>query len=291
VARVNINRYRVRPGESSPLARVHTDDTGPYDDRKSARKHLEKGTAKLDALQERLYAQGEHALLLVFQGMDASGKDSAIEHVMSGVNPQGTDVHAFKQPSSEELGHDFLWRNAKAVPARGRIGIFNRSHYEEVIVVRVHPEWLGAQHLPAGRITPNLWKERLQDIATFERHLWRSGTTIRKFFLHVSRGEQRRRMLERLDDSAKNWKFSEGDLVERRKWRTYQAVYDKALGATSTRYAPWYVIPADHKWFAHALIADVIIEALEGLDLSFPAITAADRRRLARARRALLRDR
>jgi PPK2 family polyphosphate:nucleotide phosphotransferase len=288
---LQIDRYRVRHGDPSALKRVRPDHTGPYDDKKAARKHLEKGCAKLDALQERLYAHGEHALLLIFQGMDASGKDSAIEHVMSGVNPQGTDVHAFKQPSGEELAHDFLWRNAKALPARGRIGIFNRSHYEEVIVVRVHPEWLGAQRLPGDRVTPNIWKERLQDINAFERHLWRGGTTIRKFFLHVSRDEQRRRMLERLDDPAKNWKFSEGDLAERRKWRAYMAAYEDALTATSTRYAPWYVIPADHKWFAHALISDIVVDALEGLDLSFPALTPADRRRLARARRALVRDR
>jgi PPK2 family polyphosphate:nucleotide phosphotransferase len=288
---VRIDRYRVRPGDLSALKRHRPDHTGPYDDKKSARKHLKRGVARLDALQERLYAQGEHALLVIFQGMDASGKDSAIAHVMSGVNPQGTDVHAFKQPSSEELAHDFLWRAAKVVPARGRIGIFNRSHYEEVIVVRVHPDWLGAQRLPAERITPNIWKARMQDINAFERHLGRSGTTIRKFFLHVSRAEQRRRMLERLDDPAKNWKFSDADLAERRNWRAYHDAYEEALAATSTRYAPWYVIPADHKWFAHVLIADIIVDALDGLDLSFPELTPADRRRLARARRLLVHDR
>ncbi len=288
---MNIERFRVRPGDQTALKRERPDHKGPFDDKKAARKHLEKGVERLDDLQERLYAQGEHALLLIFQGMDASGKDSAIEHVMSGVNPQGTDVHGFKQPSSEELGHDYLWRAVKALPARGRIGIFNRSHYEEVIVVRVHPEWLGAQRLPDRCITPRIWDDRLEDINAFERHLWRNGTVIRKFFLHVSRAEQRRRMLERLDDPAKNWKFSEGDLAERRRWKAYRAAYEKALAATSTRHAPWYVIPADHKWFAHALIADIIVDALEGLDLSFPKLSAADRARLARARRALVRDR
>ena len=206
--------------------------------------------------------------------MDASGKDSAITHVMSGVNPLGTEVHAFKQPSSEELAHDFLWRAAKVLPARGRIGLFNRSYYEDVIVVRVHPDLLRTQKLPAERITPGIWEERLEDINAFERHLWRNGTTVRKFFLHVSRAEQRRRLLERLDDPAKNWKFSAGDLPERRKWKAYHAAYEKALAATSTRHAPWYVIPADHKWFAHALIADIIVDALDGLDLSFPKLTA-----------------
>ena len=284
-------RYRVRPGDASALKRERPGDTGPFSDKKAARKHLEKGIERLDALQERLYAQGEHALLLIFQGMDASGKDSAIEHVMSGVNPQGTDVHAFKQPSSEELAHDFLWRAVRALPARGRIGIFNRSYYEEVIVVRVHPEWLAAQRLPAARITPGIWQERLEDINAFERHMARSGTTIRKFFLHVSRGEQRRRMLERIDDPAKNWKFSERDLAERRKWKAYHAAYEKALAATSTKHAPWYVIPADHKWFAHVLMADIIVETLEHLDLSFPKLSPAERRALARARRALVRDR
>jgi PPK2 family polyphosphate:nucleotide phosphotransferase len=291
MAPLHIDTFRVRPGDPSALSRERPDHTGPFGDRKSARQHLEKGLARLDALQERLYAHGKHALLLIFQGMDASGKDSAIEHVMSGANPQGTDVHSFKRPSAEELAHDYLWRVVKALPARGRIGIFNRSHYEEVIVVRVHPELLGAQHLPAECVTPQVWNQRLEDINAFERHVWRNGTTIRKFFLHVSRAEQRRRLLERLDDPAKNWKFSLGDLPERRKWKAYHAAYEIALAATSTRYAPWYVIPADHKWFAHALIADIIVDALESLDLSFPKLSPAERRGLARARRMLVGDR
>jgi PPK2 family polyphosphate:nucleotide phosphotransferase len=207
------------------------------------------------------------------------------------VNPLGTDVHAFKRPSAEELAHDYLWRAVKALPARGRIGIFNRSHYEEVIVVRVNPELLGPQRLPPECVTPHVWNQRLEDINAFERHLWRNGTTIRKFFLHVSRAEQRQRLLERLDDPTKNWKFSPGDLPERRKWKAYHAAYATALAATSTRHAPWYVIPADHKWFAHALIADIIVETLEGLDLSFPKPSPAERRKLARARGQLVGDR
>ena len=289
-AGVYLDRFRVRPGDRSALTRDRPGHTGPFSDKKAAQTHLEHGVVRLEALQARLYAQGEHALVVILQGMDASGKDSAITHVMSGVNPLGTEVHAFKQPSSDELAHDFLWRAVKVLPARGRIGIFNRSYYEEVIVVRVHPDLLRTQRLPAERVTPEVWKERLEDINAFERHLWRSGTTVLKFFLHVSRAEQRRRMLERLDDPAKNWKFSEGDLPERRKWQAYHAAYEKALAATSTKHAPWYVIPADHKWFAHALIADIIVDALEGLDLSFPKLTATERGRLARNRRALVRD-
>ena len=291
MASVYIDRFRVRPGDPAALKRERPDHTGPFEDKKSARQHLEKGIVRLTALQERLYAHGKHALLLVFQGMDASGKDSAIGHVMSGVNPQGTDVHAFKRPSAEELAHDYLWRAVKALPARGRIGIFNRSHYEEVIVVRVNPGLLDAQRLPPECITPPLWSQRLEDINAFERHLWRNGTTIRKFFLYVSRAEQRRRLLARLDDPTKVWKFSAGDLPERRKWKAYHAAYETALAATSTTYAPWYVIPADHKWFAHALIADIIVETLEGLDLSFPKLTPAERRALASARRLLVADR
>jgi PPK2 family polyphosphate:nucleotide phosphotransferase len=217
--------------------------------------------------------------------MDGAGKDHVIKHVMSGVNPEGTDVHAFKKPSAEELDHDYLWRAVKALPARGRIGIFNRSYYEEVLVVRVHPEVLAAEKLP--RIGPHVWKHRFEDINAFERHLWRSGTVIRKFYLHVSRAEQARRMLERLDDPAKNWKFSAGDLVERDKWPAYRAAFTDAIAATSTPHAPWYVIPADHKWFAQVVVADVIVDALEELKLSYPKLGAADRRTLQQMRRRL----
>jgi PPK2 family polyphosphate:nucleotide phosphotransferase len=283
-----VERFRVRPGDQDALARHRPDDTARFRDRDAALDHLRKGVERLEARQEQLYAQGEHALLLIFQGMDASGKDGAIKHVMAGVNPLGTDVHAFKQPSSEELSHDFLWRAVKALPARGRIGIFNRSYYEDVLVVRVHPELLTKQRLPEDCITPRVWNERFQDIRAFERHLWRNGTTVRKFYLHVSRSEQRRRLLKRLDDPAKNWKFSLADLDERAKWKAYMTAYRHALAATSVPHAPWYVIPADHKWFAHVLIAEVIVQTLDGLDLAFPKLSAGQKRELARARRRLI---
>jgi PPK2 family polyphosphate:nucleotide phosphotransferase len=208
---------------------------------------------------------------------------------MTGVNPLGTDVHAFKQPSAEELGHDFLWRASKALPARGRIGIFNRSYYEDVLVVRVHPDLLTAGHQPLDRVSKNIWRERFEDINAFEKHLWRSGTIVRKFFLHLSHGEQRRRLLARLDDPAKNWKFSSGDLIEREKWNAYQDAYRDALASTSTAHSPWYCVPADHKWFARVVVADAIVQTLDDLNLSMPIVSKAQKRDLARARKKLAR--
>jgi PPK2 family polyphosphate:nucleotide phosphotransferase len=284
------DRFRVRPGDRTALHRHDPGDTGPFHDKETAVAHLEKGLARLNALQELLYAQDRYALLLIFQGMDAAGKDSAIRHVMAGVSPQGTDVHAFKQPSEEELDHDYLWRASKVLPARGHIGIFNRSYYEEVLVVRIHQSLLDAQKLPRPRITPRIWKERFEDINAFERHLWRNGTIVRKFYLHVSKREQARRLLERLDDPTKNWKFSTTDLVERAQWKEYRDAYADALAATSPDHAPWYVIPADHKWFVQALVADIIVDALERLDLSWPKPDAKRRRELAEARRQLIRN-
>ena len=284
-------RFRVRPGERAVLKRIRPDDRSGFDRKTAALARLAQDIARVEALQNRLYAQDQYALLLIFQGMDAAGKDSAIKHVMSGVNPQGTDVHAFKQPSSEELSHDFLWRAARVLPARGRIGIFNRSYYEEVLVVRVHPELLAEQRLPSDRVTPRLWRERFADINVFEQHLWRSGTIVRKFFLHLSADKQRERFLERLDDPTKNWKFSIGDLAERARWKAYMAAYQEMLGATSTDHAPWYVIPADHKGIAHALIADVIVKTLDALDLAYPRLGPKQRRDLAQARRQLKRER
>jgi len=285
---MNADRYRVRSGDRTALHRHDPDDTGPFDGKDAALRYLQKGLARIDALQEMLYAQDRYALLLVFQGMDAAGKDSAIRHVMSGVDPQGTDVHAFKQPSAEELDHDFLWRAVTALPGRGRIGIFNRSYYEEVLVVRIHRPLLDAQKLPPPRVTRRIWKERFEDINAFERHLWRNGTIVRKFYLHVSKREQERRLLERLDDPAKNWKFSTTDLVERAQWRAYRDAYAETIAATSHYHAPWYVIPADHKWFVQALVADIIVDALEQLDLSLPKPTAKRRRELAEARRQMM---
>ena len=285
---MDIDRFRVRHGDRKVLRRIDPDETGPFKDKDDASAHLEKGLQRLAGREQLLYATDRYALLLIFQGMDAAGKDHLIRHVMSGVSPQGTEVHSFKQPSAEELQHDYLWRAVKVLPPRGHIGIFNRSYYEEVAVVRVHPTLLDAEKLvqPA---TKHLWEERFEDINAFEKHLSRNGTVVRKFHLHVSRGEQRRRLLERLDDRAKNWKFSESDVLERREWRKYQHAFSETLAATSHRHAPWYVVPADHKWFAQAVVADVIVQTLDDLDLSVPKLTASQRRTLARARRVLTR--
>jgi PPK2 family polyphosphate:nucleotide phosphotransferase len=286
---MNIDRFRVRPNDRRAISRHATDSTGSFKNKDVAEAHQLKALERLEELQGRLYAHDRYALLLIFQGMDAAGKDSVIKHVMSGVNPQGTQVYSFKQPSAEELDHDFLWRTTRALPERGRIGIFNRSYYEEVLVVRVHKAILESQRLPAKSVTKDIWEERFEDIRTYERHLWRNGTVIRKFFLNVSRKEQQRRFLERIDDPEKNWKFSSGDLVEREQWKVYQNAYADALAATSRHHAPWYVVPADYKWFARALVTDVIVDALDQLDLALPPIDAEKRRDLAKARRLLMR--
>jgi PPK2 family polyphosphate:nucleotide phosphotransferase len=263
----------VAPGSAAALSSRTTSGERLLAD-KAAGKELHSFTTELAAAQELLYAEGSAALLVIFQGLDAAGKDGSIKHVMSGVNPQGCSVASFKQPSQEELSHDFLWRAAARLPARGSIGIFNRSYYEDVLVVRVHPELLAAQHLRTGA-TPeeSFWRHRFEDIKAFERHLGRNGTKVVKFFLHLSRQEQRRRLLERLDDPAKHWKFSAADLAERAYWHDYQAAYEDALTATSTEWAPWYVIPADDKHVARALIAGMILHAIEGLALQPPVPT------------------
>ena len=284
---MNVDRFRVRPGDEDAV-RKHRPDHTPHLDKAGALKSLESNIERMRKRGEMLYAQSRYALLLVFQGMDGSGKDSAIKRVMSGVSPQSTHVHSFKAPSGEERDHDYLWRVSRVLPARGRIGIFNRSHYEEVLVVRVHPQILEAERLPPHAVSRNIWRHRFKDISAFERHLFRSGTIIRKFFLHISKDEQRRRLLERLDDPSKNWKFRTGDLDDRAKWKSYMSAYAEALAATSRDYAPWYVIPADHKWFAHAVIAEILVKTLEDLDLAFPKPTASRRRELAEARRRLI---
>jgi PPK2 family polyphosphate:nucleotide phosphotransferase len=286
---MRIDRFRVRPGDRQVLRRHRPDDTAPFDGKDAALTHLEKHLARLYALQEKLYAQGQWALLLIFQGMDAAGKDSVIRHVMAGVSPQGTDVHSFKQPSTEELDHDFLWRAVKVLPGRGRIGIFNRSYYEDVLVVRIHQTLLDAQKLPASLVTRRIWQERFEDINAFERHLSRNGTIVRKFYLHISKREQERRLLARLDDPQKNWKFSTSDLVERAQWKAYRDCYAELLAETSLPDAPWYVIPADHKWFVRALVAEIVVDTLERLNLSLPKPDAERRRALAAARRQLTR--
>jgi PPK2 family polyphosphate:nucleotide phosphotransferase len=269
------------------LSQYDPADTAPYATEAEAKGLLKKATRRLHELTEILYAQDRWSLLLIFQAMDAAGKDSAIKHVMRGLDPKATQVFTFKAPSPEELDHDFMWRSLKVLPERGRIGVFNRSHYEEVLVVRVHPELLQAQRLPPARVTSRIWNQRYEDIRDIERYLCRNGTVIRKLFLHVSRAEQRRRFLARLDDPAKNWKFSISDVNERLHWDDYMRAYEQALEATSTRSAPWYVIPADNKWFTRLAVAKVIIEALESLDLHFPPLDRKKQRELDEARRRL----
>ena len=256
-------------------------------DKAAGEEILAANKKRLADFQERLYAQDRWSLLLIFQGMDASGKDSAIKAIFDGVNPQGCEVYAFKQPTSHELDHDFMWRCMIALPERGRIGIFNRSYYEECLVTRVHPELLTKQKLPPKLITKNIWRERFEDISAFERYLTRNGTVILKFFLNVSREEQRQRFLDRLEDPAKQWKFSMGDISERALWPRYQAVYQDIVRHTATPLAPWYVVPADHKWFARAVIGSVIVATLQRLDLHFPRADKASLREFEAVRKAL----
>jgi PPK2 family polyphosphate:nucleotide phosphotransferase len=281
--------YRVTSGRHFQLKDFHPDDTGKLDreDKAAAQEALATGTQALAALQERLYAQDQWALLLIFQAIDAAGKDSAIKHVMSGVNPQGCQVHSFKGPSSEDLDHDYLWRSMRALPERGRIGIFNRSYYEELVVVRVHPELFAKQRLPKRVVHKGIWKERARDICNMEQYLGRNGTIVRKFFLQVSKKEQRKRFLERLERPEKNWKFSSADLHEREYWGDYMTAFEDAIAGTASKEAPWYVVPADHKWFTRIVVAAAVIDALASLDLEFPKVDKAQRRELANARKML----
>ena len=285
-----VRPFLVTNGRKFRLRDVDPADTGglPPDMKARSKALLQEGVAKMAALQEKLYAQDRWGVLLIFQAMDAAGKDGAIDHVMSGVNPQGCQVHAFKAPSAEELDHDYLWRTARALPERGRIGIFNRSYYEEVLVVRVHPGILDGQHLPTPLVGKRIWKERLEDIAAHERYLARNGYVIRKFFLHVSRAEQKRRFLARLDTPEKNWKFQKADVAERQHWKAYMEAYEDAIRRTATPEAPWIVVPADHKWFTRLVISNVVVDALEKLDLRFPTIDATRRAELDQARKQLV---
>jgi PPK2 family polyphosphate:nucleotide phosphotransferase len=284
-----LDRLRVDKPEQFRLAAYDCAHTAGLDlDRDAANEMLAHDIARLADLQQRLYADGRWALLVVLQGMDASGKDGVIAHVMSGVNPQGVAVHPFKAPSAEELEHDFLWRAAKRLPERGHIGIFNRSHYEEVLVVRVHPELLARQRLPSKVVGKTIWKERFKHIRAFERHLARSGVIVLKFFLHISRQEQGRRLLDRLAEPAKRWKFSMSDVEDRKLWDKYMAAYEDMIRATSRPQAPWYVVPADHKWFARLVVARAVTQALEGLDLEFPKVEGAALKELQKVRKALL---
>jgi PPK2 family polyphosphate:nucleotide phosphotransferase len=285
------NRYRVGAGGRFRLEKWDPADTAGLDLTKDeARELLAQGAEKLLELQDKLSAQDRWALLLVFQGMDAAGKDGTIKHVLSGVNPQGVQVHSFKEPSAEELDHDFLWRAARHLPERGGIGIFNRSHYEEVLVVRVHRKILESQKLPRPLVTKRIWKERYDDINAFERHLARNGTIVRKFFLNVSKDEQKKRLLARLDDPDKNWKFSAADAHERGLWKDYARAYEEMIAATSRKWAPWYAVPADNKWFTRLVVSDVIIQTLEDLDLAYPKLDKKKRRELARVRKAIARS-
>jgi PPK2 family polyphosphate:nucleotide phosphotransferase len=267
-----VEPYRVTRGKGFRLKDVDPGDTGGLKSefKDEAEKMLQRGVQLLSELQEKLYAQDRWALLLVFQAMDAAGKDSAIKHVMSGVNPQGCQVHSFKAPSAEELDHDYLWRCAQRLPPRGNIGIFNRSYYEEVLVVRVHPELLEREKLAPELVGKHVWDERYEDIVGFERYLCRNGIVVRKFFLYVSKEEQRRRFLARLEQSEKYWKFSVADVREREHWKEYMAAYEDAIRATASEQAPWFVVPADNKWFTRLVVAAAIVEALEGLKLAFP---------------------
>jgi PPK2 family polyphosphate:nucleotide phosphotransferase len=289
--RALVRPYVVREGRLFRLKNFDPRGPGSSASHQGAKKFLKKSVEALSDLQEKLYAQDRWGVLLIFQAMDAAGKDSAIKHVMSGIDPKGCQVYSFKVPSSEELDHDFMWRTSKCLPERGRIGIFNRSYYEETLVVRVHPEYLGHQKLPTELITKRIWRERFQDINAFERYLTRNGFVIRKFFLNVSRAEQRRRFLERLERPEKNWKFSMGDLAERDRWRSYMTAYEETIRATATPHAPWIVIPADDKKFARTVVAAAVIDALNGLNLQFPALDVEQKKDLVRARRLLKQER
>jgi len=281
------HKYRVDDGKGFKLKDFESGDTDGWDSKEHAAKELQAGVDRTAELQDMLYAQDKWSLLLIFQAMDAAGKDGAIKHVMSGVNPQGCEVYSFKAPSEAELQHDFLWRTTRDLPERGHIGIFNRSYYEEVLIVRVHPEVLKNQKTPPALVTKDIWEERFEDIRCFERHMARSGTVIRKFFLHVSKKEQKKRFLSRLDQPEKNWKFSAGDIHERNYWGEYQDAYEDMIRNTATKHAPWYVVPADNKWFTRLAISCVVVDALESLKLSYPKVEDAKKRELEEGRKIL----
>ena len=282
-----VKPFRVEHGKHFRLKDCDPAHTAGVKSKEEANELLEQGIQKLAELQDKLYAQDSWALLLIFQAMDAAGKDSVIKHVMSGVNPQGCQVFSFKAPSAEELDHDYMWRAMKHMPERGHIGIFNRSYYEEVLVVRVHPELLKAEKIPPSLITKGLWKERFEDIRAFERYMRRNGIVIRKFFLNLSKKEQKRRFLARLDAPEKNWKFSAADIHERAFWDDYMDAYEDLIRHTATPDAPWHVIPADNKWFTHIAVAEAIIDTLDDLDLSYPTVDADKKKELLAARKLL----
>ena len=288
-AKTYAEAYRVINGAKFRLKNVDPDDTLDFnsDGKAEAEEALVEGVELLKELQDKLYAQDRWAILIIFQAMDAAGKDSAIKHVMSGVNPQGCEVSSFKAPSAEELDHDFLWRCAKRLPERGRIGIFNRSYYEETLVVRVHENFLAGQKLPTKVKTKDLWQQRFEDISNFERYLTRNGVVILKFFLHVSKEEQQKRFLARIDDPAKNWKFAMNDVHEREHWDEYMHAYEETIKHTATKYAPWYVVPADNKWFTRLVVASAIVDTMNALNLAYPTLSDDELHRLQEAKKEL----
>jgi PPK2 family polyphosphate:nucleotide phosphotransferase len=283
--------FRVTKGKNFRLKDVDPNDTLDFTkeaDKSRAKEALVTGVAALAELQDKLYAQDKWAVLLIFQAMDAAGKDGAIKHVMSGVNPQGCEVYSFKSPSNEDLDHDYLWRCMKDLPNRGHIGIFNRSYYEEVLVVRVHPQFLAKQKLPPKLVGKHIWEDRYEDIRNFEQYLARNGVVVRKFFLHVSKKEQKRRFLDRIDDPLKNWKFSSNDASERDFWDDYMKAYEEMIQQTATKHAPWYVVPADNKWFTRVVVGSAVIETLASLDLAYPDVDQSKLKELAAAKKKLL---
>jgi PPK2 family polyphosphate:nucleotide phosphotransferase len=285
---MKVDKFLIREGSKVELKDHPTDFTGDYTDKEQAKKDLEKNVKLIGELQDVMYAQDVYSLLIVFQAMDAAGKDSTIEHVMTGINPQGCSVVSFKQPSAEELDHDYLWRCSRAVPERGKIGVFNRSHYEEVLVVRVHPQILQSQRLPESvKKDKKIWDKRYKQIRNFEDTLADNGTHILKFFLHVSKEEQKKRLLARIEEPEKNWKFSAGDAKERALWEDYMKAYAEAIAGTSTGNAPWYIIPADKKWFMRLAVSQAIVEKMESMDLAYPTISEAGKADLEEARRLL----
>ncbi len=286
---MKLSNYLVRPNSRIDLSKIKTDLTDEKISKDTFEKILSRNIQKISELQEKLYADNKYALLLIFQGMDASGKDSLIKNVMSGLNPQGTQVFSFKEPSKQELDHDYLWRIHKAMPERGRIGIFNRSHYEEVLIVRVH-NLISKQNIPYKLISKNIWKQRYRQINEFERYLFENGTMILKFYLHISFEEQKKRFLKRIDDQTKNWKFSYQDVKERSFWNRYMLAYQEAISSTSTKFAPWFIIPSDKKWFARTVVSEIIYQSLKKLKLSFPEPSTEQSEDLKRAKEILLQE-
>jgi len=284
---MKISNYLAKSNSKISLSKFSTEDTANIKSKDEGKELLDKNIQKMIELQDKLYASDKYSVLLIFQAMDAAGKDSIIKHVMSGLNPQGTQVYSFKQPSKEEVDHGFLWRIHKAAPERGRIGIFNRSHYEEVLVVKVH-DLIKYQQLPEELIKENIWDIRYEQICDFEKYLYENGTIVLKFFLHVSKDEQKQRFLDRIDDLSKNWKFSAADIKERKHWDDYQKAYEEAIAATSKKQAPWYIIPADKKWFARLLVSEIIVETLKNLNLDYPKLSVEQIAELQKCKESLL---